>query len=1603
MFASLTVFTACGSPDNGDGGDSLHTCSFTECVAESRYLATIATCTAPATYYKSCTCSLSGTETFSEGEPLGHNWSKKDSLFDGTKRHSSFCYNCSERIIEDCVGSEADCITSSYCIECSCYVSGPDYTNHFVSSDPSYSGISKACGDGTKHEITCNFCNHLIEYENCYGGKATCSSQATCEGCNNSYGTIDESAHLLNDQWLGKIDGSHAKSCYLCHQDIIVENCDFSNATCSERGHCSKCNSDGDFNYDNHLGETEWVIGTYTHYTAWNCCGNPDFIGENNVPLLHDWENGRCTTCNYDCLHSGGTATCSTLATCEICNAGYGDYNPNNHSSTGYWIQNKQTHAHYYNCCSSYDVQSVEHNWSNGYCYTCSFECVHEGGVATCTLGAHCDYCDMNYGEIDPNNHNLYESYSCGYDGEYYHYNTCTNGCFNVLNKEYCSGGVANCTSPAICSTCSNFYGSVALGVHNISTYYVSSGDGHTHYQVCTYGCDSLFNGGLCSGGVANCTTPAICVDCGGEHGEIDPDNHDISQAYTNNGDDTHYNACLYGCDTKFNVTNCFGGEATCSTLATCENCNTHYGELDADNHSKADTFVSDGDNTHYKTCLYGCGTKLDQSDCFGGIATCSTLAKCDDCSSYYGELDANNHPLDPSYSFTDNYTHTTSYICCSTQQTVSHDWLNGLCETCNHTCSHKGGVATCSTLAKCDYCDSRYGELDDSSHDMVGNECTGCHLLTVSQGLMFTKYSPSSGDYWVLTGRGTNTDKHLVLPETTYDGHPYQFPLNGISGDELLESVTAHGIAQVDFRNCPNLKKVDLTAVGSIAISNCHNLEDVIIGGTVSYLNINSAYNLKEVNFKENTTVNEIRIPNSPNLISLDLSKLEVKTIGNSAFANNAKMREINLGDTVETIGYSAFKNCMSLTKIVIPESVTSIVLGSSLTEPNAFTGCYKLVEIENHSSVQITTDGIHSRVCIYKPNASEEDIANGVKTESDIVIEDGFAYNKNNPTKLLAYVDYDKTGSVTIPDKFTYIESYVFAYCYNLTEVISPSYEQIGVNLDNVTLGNSVFQGCTSLESINIPYIDPPSDRWGRSNSFLWLFGSCPYNADEWNTNNDWKMLYFDCVSITGDEGRVYKLPPTLKKLTIQGGTYRTYCALQNVYFLEEITFVNFTSVSAEIIPTSVKTINFPTNGKLTNINGTFAYHNNITHLIIPEGVLWVPELGSMQSLMHITIPSTAKASNKDVFKKLPSLVQVKNNSNYIDDSYFPEGVNVYSDSEGENKIVKEGDFIYLIDGDKKIIISYQGNATELVLDEAVSLISGGAFKNSSVEKITLGSSVEKIGANAFDNSALKEINIPASLTYVDNYAFNNTKIAVADLSNVTYIGDYAFANTLLENVTLSDNLTYLGKYAFACTKISSVSIPNSITSISDYAFNSCELLESVQLHENLLTIGQGAFASCTSLTSFTVPSSVVELGRNCIDGCSSLTYLSIDFVGRYADGSLNTTDDYRRITYISTTLSTVKTIRINMTYIPELYMLFNHFGNLEKVIIGPRLVSIPSESTPYDVQYEFEEPANWEVKDRYGYYLTTITKEQCNDGYTLHDILHADYTRSLRKIAE
>ena len=156
---------------------------------------------------------------------------------------------------------------------------------------------------------------------------------------------------------------------------------------------CPNCHNDGDIAYIMfHTGGTE----TPTCTTGKTCA----LCGAEYGILGHDWgawtpnyaSNGthtrRCKRCNAEETGScsGGYATCDTLGMCNTCGGSYyGGHAWGEWSSAG-----NGTHTR---SCTNY-CREVD-----------TAKCT--GGKATCTTKAVCEVCDTEYGEKDPNNHDL--------------------------------------------------------------------------------------------------------------------------------------------------------------------------------------------------------------------------------------------------------------------------------------------------------------------------------------------------------------------------------------------------------------------------------------------------------------------------------------------------------------------------------------------------------------------------------------------------------------------------------------------------------------------------------------------------------------------------------------------------------------------------------------------------------------------------------------------------------------------------------------------------------------------------------------------------------------------------------------------------------------------------------------------------------------------------------------------------------------------------------------------------------------------------------------------------------------------------------------------
>ena len=300
-----------------------------------------------------------------------------------------------------------------------------------------------------------------------------CTTPVICE-CGEIV-TAAKSEHIYGE-WKSNGNGTHTHKCTTAGCTIEeTESCVGGAATCKKRAVCTDCNAEyGTLNPANHSGNQVWVQTEKTHQKKYDCCGAEVTNIEDHI-----WENGHCTVCGYDCIHKGGEATCTQKAVCDTCHSKYGEINADNHSGVEKWTQTATTHEKKYDCCGKVTIAQENHNWKDGACETCGYVCVHSGGEATCTKGAVCETCGKEYTDKDMANHSgkvvwvqTEKTHKQAYDCCDKEVSTSEahgwkNGVCTVCDYQ-CkhAGGSATCVKKAVCTICSEEYGTYNMSIH---------------------------------------------------------------------------------------------------------------------------------------------------------------------------------------------------------------------------------------------------------------------------------------------------------------------------------------------------------------------------------------------------------------------------------------------------------------------------------------------------------------------------------------------------------------------------------------------------------------------------------------------------------------------------------------------------------------------------------------------------------------------------------------------------------------------------------------------------------------------------------------------------------------------------------------------------------------------------------------------------------------------------------------------------------------------------------------------------------------------------------------------------------------------------------
>ena len=310
------------------------------------------------------------------------------------------------------------------------------------------------------------------------------------------------------------------------------------------------------------------------------------------------------------------------------------------------------------------------------------------------------------------------------------------------------------------------------------------------------------------------------------------------------------------------------------------------------------------------------------------------------------------------------------------------------------------------------------------------------------------------------------------------------------------------------------------------------------------------------------------------------------------------------------------------------------------------------------------------------------------------------------------------------------------------SVTDIIVPDYA--------TNINSGAFSGCSSLQSITIPFV---GNRAGATSSdtYQYPFGYI-FGEDSYTGRTAVKQSYYGS-STSSTTYTTYYIPSTLKSVTVTGG-YMPYGA-----------FYNCSSLTSITISDSVTSI------------GKYAFYEC-------SSLTSVYYTGDMASWCRITF----------------------GDNGYSNPLYYAH--NLYID----NELIK--DIVIPDTVTEIKYCAFSGwNGTSITIPTGVTSIGNSAFTHcSSLTSITIPDSVTSIGHHAFYNCrSLTSINIPDGVTSIGDSAFcgcsSLTSINIPD--GVTIIGGSAFYNcSRLTSITIPDSVTRIGYSAFfSCSSLTSI----------------------------------------------------------------------------------------------------------------------------------------------------------------------------------------------------
>lgn len=335
---------------------------------DAAHLKTPATCTEAAVYYKSCTCGENGTETFTSGSALGHDYTKKVENNTYLKTAASNCteYNVYWYACSRCDANAKDDAEATDKYYTSTTAGNHSFTEQIEDAAHYVAGTGTDCQSVKKYYYDCAYCDLI----------GTNTWDSTTYGPHNYAAT-----------WSSDADG-HWHECSLCHdKKDNAAHTPGAAATETTPQKCTEC----DYIITPALGHTHHMTpvaanpatctedGNKAYYVCSGCSkwfedatGNVEITDHSSVVLGHlghDWAD----------------ATCTAPKTCSRCGATEG--NALDHDFADVWSSDASGHWHACSRCDAKDGEAAHTPDREAATETDPIKCTECDYIITAALG----------------------------------------------------------------------------------------------------------------------------------------------------------------------------------------------------------------------------------------------------------------------------------------------------------------------------------------------------------------------------------------------------------------------------------------------------------------------------------------------------------------------------------------------------------------------------------------------------------------------------------------------------------------------------------------------------------------------------------------------------------------------------------------------------------------------------------------------------------------------------------------------------------------------------------------------------------------------------------------------------------------------------------------------------------------------------------------------------------------------------------------------------------------------------------------------------------------------------------------------------------------